>query len=442
MTRPYDHVKRANSAGESPAAPARFERESPAAPAREPTAREALAALESRRASRAPGPNDFQQVGLGGAPITNSYLKDMPGDWKQETSRAAALPGQGVRPLHRFSWEPLLGLRPEQVQDTFLKNLPQGWTTPRAQYESVYGKQLTADLTNRATQAQNEWESRNPEVGLSPAIPNYRPAWFDRDVPVWNAAGSPYEEAPSTNDPVEKMREDAVGAGYVPSLGWVRGEETKDPPPGGFIDQVPQLNRFNLPGSPGYRALMASPAGESLLDTLKPYNEYVPEYLRFEGLNDLHSLMGLHEANHALQNFSKMQVDTSGRNKVPASFRPLDEEKAYRVVGSSLPKTVNKRDLAEAEYPLRMVEFPAHLSEMKARYYRDTGTAPYMDDPEQRKAFMDYWKSRLEEAPGRSGLNIRYGPVFRYLDTLSDPQEQEFLLRSIVGNRPYSEYQA
>jgi hypothetical protein len=237
------------------------------------------------------------------------------------------------------------------------------------------------------------------------------------------------------------MRENAVGAGYVPSLGWVRAEETKDPPPGGFIDQVPQLNRFNLPGSPGYSALMASPAGESLLDTLEPYNEYVPEYLRFEGFNDAHSLLGLHEANHALQNFSKMKVDTRDIDKMPASFRPLDEEEAYRVVGSSMPKTVNKHDLAEAEYPLRMVEFPAHLSEMKARYYRDTGTAPYMDDPEQRKAFMNYWKSRIGGSPARSGLNIRYGPVFRYLDTLSDPQEQEFLLRSIVGNQPYSDYQ-
>jgi hypothetical protein len=277
---------------------------------------------------------------------------------------------------------------------------PIGETTPRKQFEKTYGEELTEELFDKAHAAQQEWQDKNPDKLISPIIPSYTSDLTDRTIKIY-----PGRIGQSENTPLSEVND--LNALYVPGLN----------PEGGFIDNAPPLGRFDNT-SEKFDQLSSNPKVKELIESAIPgfwtrrlfgdFRSYVPG----AGKASPGAFVGQHEATHALQNFAG----------APAS---------------------DLQAMPSGHYGLRPIEFPAHLSELKARYFKDTGTVPFMDQLDQRLSFMNYLRRELDDSSNESSSSekTRYQPIMEYLQN-ADPEEQEFLLRSIVSRQPYSEYQA
>lgn len=276
---------------------------------------------------------------------------------------------------------------------------PIGETTPRKQFEKTYGPELTERLFDKAHKAQQEWQNKNPDKLISSSIPSYTSAMTDRVLKVY-----PGRQGLSKDTPLSELSD--LNAFYNPGLN----------PEGAFMDNAPPLGRFD-DTSEKFDQLSSDPKVKELIESVIPgwksrwlFGDFRP-FVPGAGKASPGALIGQHEATHALQNFAG----------APAS----DAENKF--LGT---------------YGLKPIEFPPHLSELKARYYKDTGDAPFMDTPVQRQGFLNYLINELSsDSESSPGEQDRYIPIMEYLQN-ADPQEQEFLLRSIVSRQPYSEYRA
>lgn len=281
-----------------------------------------------------------------------------------------------------------------------------GATSPKAQFENIYGHRLAEDLRQKAI----EWQKQNPKLQGS-WTPQYEDAAWSRQIPVLNANvpeyNAMYARTPENEELFLQNNSEYDVLGVTPK---------RKPLP------------FGLDGSP-------TPLSDNALETLGGGSKRAPtsedpvgriSHSRWSTL----PITGVHEATHALQpGFRTFGFDPP---KTPQSIKDLVYGKGDLGLLSRLKEKLLGQP-SKSEYGLSELEFPSHISEMKARYKLDTGTDPYMDTPEQRLKFINHWRDSLVDPNMSDFHKERYTPIVDVLQQ-SSPAASENWLRGIVRN--------
>ena len=284
--------------------------------------------------------------------------------------------------------------------------------SPREIFESSYGN--NAELVERMRAAAAAYQTTHPDA-VNFGTPQYGVNEWNRQIPVEYKISDPSTQA-SYNSKLDSF------AAY---------------------NRFAQQNVFGVPTvggvNPGQIEYLVGPNG-GLQGKIVNNNNNREPLERLNGIlrgdtGQLASVpaVGVHEATHAMQTnrpINGEKWDLNRNTPAPKSRYDVvqavtDSEKARR--GISWPQNL-LNDQRGISYGESTSELPAHISEMKQIYYQATGKEPILDSAEKRQEFLRWW--------GQNGdlPQPRYKPIIDKLKNVYTPEEQEYLLRSVVSN--------
>ena len=299
-----------------------------------------------------------------------------------------------------------------------------GATTPRAQFENMYGTDLTENLRQDAI----SWQNQNPAM-QGEFTPVYQHRVWNREIPVYSPKGQGLTSINAAYFRPSPPDNSAHSLALRAMLGLAPKE--------GFLEVNPDLNIYGISDQASRSTPSASSQALQAMGSSRAQNSDGSSYIQHTG-KSLIPTIGVHEATHSLQPGTMRQSTRSAT--AGKKIDPSVEQAAFPDTQRGLlnyVKNVYNQDPIWSQYGLSPVEMPAHISEMKAQYYRDTGTEPYMRTPEQREAFLNYWDGRTQDPDAPKFMLERYNPLMRYLRA-APPAHTENILRSIVQNSSYN----
>lgn len=312
----------------------------------------------------------------------------------QHLNLAAADPGRVIRERAVNIPPAILAARP---------SLPS--RSPREIFESSYGN--NAELVERMRAAAAAYQAANP-AAVHFGTPQYGVNEWNRQIPIEYKISAPWTRA-STNASYNTKLDSLAAYG-----------------------RFAQENVFGLPTvgdvNPGQIEYFVGPNGGvqgKIVNNRDPF-ERLNGILQGNNQQLMNpAAVGVHEATHAMQ-INKPQTgawDLSSSTSAPKSRYDV-VEKARRGITGWPNGPVGQ----QISYGESTSELPAHISEMKQIYYQATGKEPILDSAEKRQEFLRWWEQN-GDLP-----KPRYKPIIDKLKNVYTPEQQEYLLRSVVSN--------